>query len=719
MNNDMSGAAHTVLQARQITGDVYVTHGAAPSIDVPRQLPPRRGQVIDREQERALLRSALLDRPDRSPVVVLTGLGGIGKTALAVDVGHLLAQEFPDGQLFADLVAFSEGGPARVTDVLVGFLTALGVPAEHVPAREADRMALYRTRTAGRRLLIVLDNAHDADQVRPLIPASDHASVLITSRSRLSELALDGAQYVQVEHLDREHAVDLITALLGTPTVAAERAAAEHLAEACDGHPLALSIACALISTRPGRSLSSLAHELASRAAVLYLSLGVHTIRGVLDVSYDDLSPTAIAVSEAMSWHPGAHFTAETAAAAVAQPIGEVRAALNELVEASLLVEQPDGRLVFHNLAREYAFDRVTQRAPELRTEVLARLAGYYRDRCVAADLALRPHQRKFAPAYLDVASPFAGRAQALAWFRAERDAAVALLRTTVERAWSEVGWTLAEPLWTLLHHDGHLEEALETQRLGELAATRCGHWFQAVALTRQGHLLRKLGQFDKAGQRCSRALSQVDHYRDNWPADVCEWLESVATNGQGHAAEGLGQFDQALTAFTHSLHIEQRRAEANPNSTGYAIALRRRDIAWVLAQQGQFDEAHQQLDLATAIMQELVDTYGDAGGYGRTLYLRGRIYALAGKHRSARAAYNAAEQILPAVDGHRWLVDLYVHAADTDVALRDITAADRHLRAAIDLAERGGRDDLARDLRARLAGVAENPGVDPGVISS
>lgn len=715
MTNEMSGHAHTLLQAQHIAGGVHIRHPAAPLVEVPRQLPPRRGQVIDRERERGLLQCALLDQPGQPRLVVLTGLGGIGKTALAVDVGHFVAAEFPDGQLFVDLAALSAGGPSRAGDVLAAFLTALGVPAEHVPARESERVALYRTRTAGRRLLVVLDNAHDADQVRPLIPASDDASVLITSRSRLSELALDGARHVEVPHLGREDAVALIAALVGTPTVAAERAAAEQLATACDGHPLALSIACALVSTRAARSLSWLTHELASRAAVLYLSLGAQTIRGVLDVSYENLSPSAVAVCEAMCWHPGVQFAADAAAAAVDQPVREVQAALNELIEASLLIEEPDGRLLFHNLFREYARDRAAQRAPELQDDVLGRLAGYYRDRCVAADLALRPHQRKFAPAYRDVHSPFAGRAQALVWFRGERDAAVALLRIAVEHGWFEVGWTLAEPLWTLLHHDGHLAAALETQRLGELAAARCGHWFEAVALIRQGHLLRTMGRFEDAVLCCARAISMVKRHRDRWPYEVLEWIESTATNGRGSAAEGLGQLDQALTAFHHSLRIEHRRAEANPHSTGYAIALRRRDIAWVLAQQGRFDDAHQQMDLVTQIMRKLVVTHDDAGGYGRTLYLRGRIYALANDHRAARAAYDAAEQVLPAVDGHRWLVDLYKYATDTDLALRDFVAAERHLRLAIQLAERGGHDDLVDELRISLAAVIDGFGAGPG----
>jgi tetratricopeptide (TPR) repeat protein len=638
VNNDMSGeVSGGLVQALRIDGGVkIINHAPLPSVDIPRQLPPRR-QFVNRETERDFLQRVVLGELDVPRLVVVTGVGGVGKTALAAEVAHAVSDHFPDGQLHADLGAFSPTGSASSTDLLAEFLFAMGLPAQHVPSTMAGRLASYRSRTAGRRLLVMLDDAATAGQVRPLIPASPHSAILITSRTRLGELAIDGARHVSLQGLQHEHAIGLLDAVLGVPVVAAERTAAEQIVGLCHRLPLALMVAAGLVATRSSRSLTSIAADLAARNSVISLSLGEISIRGVIDVSYDELSPRAGAIYHAMALHPG-RFSAEVVAAAFRRTVADVQPPLEELVEANLLQDDATGRYMFHDLVREHAVEQsASAMSDRQRATVLFAIAHYYRDRSMAADIAIRPTQHKVASGYNDVSFRFSDSNEAMEWFRRDRDAVLGTLRVAVTREWdSDIAWSLAEPLWTLLQHDGHYGLVLETQNLGAQDAHRRAHHFEAVALARKAHALRHLGRYDEAKSWCTLALDLVETHVGQWSASACEWIESVAVQGRGHAAEGTGDLTAALVDYQRSLQIEQRRAVANPGSTGYGVALRLRDIAWVHARRGDAALAHQRLDEAEAIMRTMAETTGDGSGLGRTLYMRGRIHALAGHHEEA-----------------------------------------------------------------------------------
>ncbi|NEE50852.1 regulator, partial [Streptomyces sp. SID8455] len=308
-DNDLSGTVHGfVVQAGSVHGGIHVSGGGARE-DVPQpwQLPPS-VRITDRTDElRALELHRCRAMEDGHPTLAaVSGLGGVGKTAVALAWLHTLRPHFPGGQLYADLGAQAPDGPADPGEVVGRFLRALGVPTGQVPPALGERVALYRSLTADRQLVVLLDDAATAAQVRPLLPAG-RCVTAVTSRRRMPGLSLDGGHVIHLEPLSTEAAVELLDSTLADGRVAAQPEEARALVLLCAGLPLAVRIAGARLAARPRQGITAMVRALSEeheRLEALAIE-GDHDVRAALDLSYQGLPPTAARLYRLLGLHPG------------------------------------------------------------------------------------------------------------------------------------------------------------------------------------------------------------------------------------------------------------------------------------------------------------------------------------------------------------------------------------------------------------------------------
>jgi hypothetical protein len=353
---ELAAVAGSVGPALQTTGD------AAPA---PRQLPAGARHFTGRDTELRFLTGVLEESESESAggtvvISAIGGMAGVGKTAVALQWAHEQAGRFPDGQLYANLRGFDPtGAPLSAATVMRSFLEALGVPVARIPANAEARLGLYRSMLVGRRMLIVLDNARDVGQVRPLIPASAGCMVLVTSRNQLTELiALDGAASLTVGLLALEEARELLARRLGDERIAREQGAADLVIGLCARLPLALNIAAAQALTRPAMPLSQLADELGdARHRLDVLSAGQDSadVRAVFSWSYRRLSAPAARLFRLLGLHPGPDISLPAAAGLAGLGHDETRRALDEMTSAHVVTEHSPGRYILHDLLRTYA----------------------------------------------------------------------------------------------------------------------------------------------------------------------------------------------------------------------------------------------------------------------------------------------------------------------------------------------------------------------------
>ncbi|MEU6268304.1 AfsR/SARP family transcriptional regulator [Saccharopolyspora shandongensis] len=407
-------AFHAVLS----TGD------ERPPARVPSQLPRENRGFVGRGAELSQLDAAL---DDDGPIRILTGPAGVGKTALALRWAHQVAADFEDGCLFVDLRGFDDADPVAPEQALSGFLRALGVPAARIPDDLDERAALYRSVLVDRRLLVVLDNARSAAQVRPLLPGNSGCAVLVTSRSRLDDLAAtEGAVRLSLPVLGRESAVAVLRLLLGSERVAAEPAAAAELAELCDRLPLALRIAAARGSSHPHftiRSLADIYSDERHRLARLSLPDSGGSIHAVLTTSYRRLDAASARLFRLLGEHPGAEVDYFAAAALAGTTLRDNQPRLENLVAVNLLQVTGPGRYGRHDLIRLHSATLAAGEPAADRDAAITRLLDYYLH---AAESGLRAVEGSARRPGQQAAHPLAElpdlpTAQAaLNWFRTE-----------------------------------------------------------------------------------------------------------------------------------------------------------------------------------------------------------------------------------------------------------------------------------------------------------
>ncbi|MEU8927863.1 BTAD domain-containing putative transcriptional regulator [Kitasatospora sp. NPDC048545] len=483
---------------------------------VPQQLPRRMVDFVGRQAE--------LDRldhdcgPDRAadgPVLVV-GPAGVGKSALVTAWAHRSAARFPDGRLHADLHGLDPDGPARPDAVLADFLHALGVPADAVPADRAGRAALFRERTGGRRLLVVLDDAADPDQVADLLPEGPGCAAVVTSRGPLEDLvALDGAALLRLAALPEEDALLLLERALTPERVRAEPEAAARLVRLCDRLPLALRTAAAHLASRPDWTVAELADELAderTRLAVLDAD-GAHGIGAQLRLTHRRLSPSAADLLTALAVHPGGEVDTLAAAALLRTDTATAHRALGELAAHHLLTGTAPGRYGRTDLVRLFGADLLAD-LPEPRRQLLReRLADHYLAALQHCGSFLDPGQEDAdPPVHPPQALPSAVDIRtALDWFRAEEPAVRALVDalavTDPERA-----WRLALTSGSLYYGASRFTDWLARTRVGQEAAERCGDPV-AIALLHncRAQALVALERRHESAEAARRAVAATD----------------------------------------------------------------------------------------------------------------------------------------------------------------------------------------------------------------
>jgi DNA-binding SARP family transcriptional activator/tetratricopeptide (TPR) repeat protein len=459
----------------------------APAV-VPRQLPAAVAGFTGRDHELARLTSLLGQEPDgRAPAMVISAIGGtagVGKTALAVHWAHQVAARFPDGQLYINLRGYDPRSPVAPADALAGFLQALGVPGQQIPVGADDRAGLYRSRLAGRRVLVILDNARDAGQVRPLLPGDPGCFAVVTSRDVLAGLvAADGAQRIDLDVLPPAEAVGLLRSLIGS-RADDDLEAAEELATLCARLPLALRIAAELAVSRPDAALTELTAELAaSRLDCLDAGDDRTDVRAVFSWSVRQLPEDVARPFALAGLHPGEDLDVYAAAALDGISTAQARRVLGRLQRASLLQEAGGGRYGMHDLLRAYAREQAAARdGGGSCHQALTCLFDYYLAAAGAAMDVVFPAEAHHRPRVATVAAvlpELPGPAEARGWLDRERANLVAVIVHCAQQGWPEHTAGLAGILARYLISGSHLAEAeivyghaLEAaRRSGDLAA--------------------------------------------------------------------------------------------------------------------------------------------------------------------------------------------------------------------------------------------------------
>lgn len=449
-------------------------HAEKQAVPVPRQLPLDVGGFVGRERDLAALDEALTGSPD-ARFALVTGMPGVGKTALAIHWAHRAAPDFPDGQLFANLRGFTDTRPADPADVLAGFLRALGV--RDLPAEVDQLAASFRSAVAGRRVLVVLDDASSAEQVRPLLPGTPAGAVVITSRTRLLGLvAREGAASRALEPLDAPDALDLLRRTIGADRADADPVVTAELAEACGRLPLALRIAGATARTRPAAALSAVLEELTSAdpLAALDATLDRETaVRSAIAPSYRALEPLAQRVFRLFGLLPGGGIGLRALAAATALEPAELRPVVRTLLDMHLITEPAAERYDQHALLRSWARVRgLEDDADDARDAARLRLITHYAG--LATEAVQLRHPRPYRIAYATARSEgtsFADAVEARSWF----DAEFTTLTTLTRQAAAAGHAALATQLCVALHFEFERRRSAEWLEVSEaaLAAAR------------------------------------------------------------------------------------------------------------------------------------------------------------------------------------------------------------------------------------------------------
>lgn len=698
--NEVSEISGNVVQAREIHGDLHIHHGSAGALPVPRQLPADTAAFVGRETDLADL-DALLASDDGARAVVISALAGgagVGKTTLAVRWAHRVRERFPDGDLFVNLRGYDPGQPVTPGQALEGFLRALDVPAEKISVELATRAALFRSLLAGRRMLVILDNAASAEQVRPLLPGSAGCLTLITSRSRLSGLtAREGASRVPIDVLSLEDAMKLFRQVIGEARVDAELETAADLARRCGYLPLALRIAADRAATHPHLRLADLVEELADERDRLDTLASdddeMTAVRAVFSWSYEKLPPDAARVFRLLGLHTGPEVSSEAAAALAGLPTTRIRRLLDTLTGQHLLEQIGRNRYRFHDLLRTYAAERAAHDEPETaRVAAVSRLLGWYLHTTRAARHILVPNTAEVAIEPVVPAHPpptFSTYEEALSWCEQERTNLVSMVHLAAEVGHDVAAWQLTYVLTSFLWLRWYMDDWLATLLVGLAAARRIED------LNAQAQLLIDLGERACALGRLDEA---VDYFEQALPLSRqggSQGTEGFCLNGLGAAYSGLGRFEEALDHLYQALaifsDIRARRGEG--------IALCNLGEAW--RGLGRSADAIRCQREAAAILEEI----GNHEGRATALRGLGDVYRDQRRLDDAARSYHEALKIFRA-QGHRREIGVtLVGLGVAQLASGQTEAAVRSWQESLAIFRDLG-EPQAREIQARLAAI-------------
>ncbi|MFF0177127.1 tetratricopeptide repeat protein [Micromonospora profundi] len=684
------------------------TWGAAtsPPAVVPRQLPPAVSGFCGRAAYLATL-DGVGKQPE--PLAVITGPAGVGKTSLAAHWAHRAASNYPDGQLYADLCGFHpHAQPAEPAAVVRRFLDALGVHHSRIPAELVAQTALFRSITAGRRMLILLDNAAAAEQVRPLLPASGTTMVVITSRSQLTGLvAAEGAHHLALDLLTPQEARSLLQRRLGADRIEAEPAAAAEIVERCGRLPLALAVAAARAVSEHGSTLSDVAQDLsdsARRLDVLDTGDSATDVRAVLSWSYHRISSPAADVFRLLGTHPAPQIGLPAAAHLAGLAVEAARRILLELKRAHLVTALSSDRYTLHDLLHLYAADLARTHDDErTRAEAMGRVIDYYLSHAMAADRALYP-ARDRPPATYDVpAGPPWHAEDALAWFIREHQALDALLRSAAEQGRHREACQLAWAISCYLEQRGHLKELIDGQSLALDAARHLDDdHLQAVFIRHLGRAYVLLDDRERAIALLAEA-AELAHRSGDGVLAANSILPTARLVSKTDLPQAIALCRTAISRFEQEGH-----------EVGRASALN--SIGWYLTLLGRPAEAIVYCEEALVVLER----HGYRNLLASTLNSLARAHLDLGNHLLAAQLYERALGLVREVGDRYMFAEILMHAGDAHLAAGDTSQAERAWRDAMHvfteldhpdaLDARNRLADLPGESRSRTTGLAEPP---------
>ncbi|GGV83942.1 SARP family transcriptional regulator [Streptomyces gelaticus] len=649
----------------------------------PRQLPAPPPLLAGRDGELVRLDKLLAPQGEPHggtvPIAVICGTGGVGKTSLALRWAHGWQEHFPDGQLFADLQGFTPSGePADPYAVMRGFLEALGADPGSLPATPQSQAALYRSLTADRRLLIVLDNARDTDQVVPLLPGSPTCTVLITSRHRLPGLAAShGAAQLTLETLDPAEARDLLVRRLGSDRIAAEPGAATELLRHCAGLPIAISVLAARLTTDPMLTLIALAAELREAATPLdALETGEPNgdMRIVFASSYLALDTESARVFRQFAQAPGADIGLPAAASLTGLPLPRLRNRLHRLQAHHLVQERVPGRFTCHDLLRAYALEMTENVAPAGEAEAaLTRVLDHYAHTAYAADRLLLPHRDPLAPtspAHGTRLEEFADADRAMEWFASEHTVLTAAVNHAVRAGHDAQAWRMAWAITTFLARRAWWADVTAVHSTALAAAVRLGDpAAQAESRRALAWACTETGRFAEAHQELAHALALAETNGDHLSAAHTHLAVGWLYEREDDNAAALRHDRSAVEYFTSAGNLPGRARALNA-------------VAWDHTQLGDHEASVRRCQEALVIQRELGDERGRAGTWDTLGYAYHRL----GEHTKAIDCYQHSLDLNRAL-GHRYNeAETLVHLSQAHRATEAVESARDVLREALSI---------------------------------
>ncbi|MFF2385710.1 ATP-binding protein [Streptomyces sp. NPDC058108] len=650
--NEVSGTVMgPLVQARTIHGGIHLHH-SPPEWPIPRQLPVDTRHFVGRSADLTELGQALDDAVHHESGVVaitaISGTAGIGKTALAIHWAHQIARHFPDGQLYINLRGFDTRSPVEPEQALHAFLSALGVEAGRIPLDLAAQAALFRSTVDGRRVLIVLDNARDAQHVRPLLPASPSCLAVITSRNRVDSLVVrEGVHRVILNLMSHNDARALLAKRIGHKRVDSEPAAVDDVIQLCGRLPLALSIVAARAAALSQFPISSLAEDLTDERTRLD-ALNLHetdlSVEAVFSWSSRLLTPQGARLFELLGVAPGSDVGVHASAVLADMTPTAVSTLLTELTQTHLVEEYSPKRYRLHDLLRAYAV-KVARSDDELDLKpAMQRLLDFYLHTSHSGDRILDPLRESIEIEEGDRHSSFSlvDRKQAQEWFAAEHDNLLAAARYAAENDLDEQVVWLAWSATTFLHRGGHWYDYREIQRVALLSAVRTGEKkAQAITHRNLGNALAQLKSYDEASENHRKALALFVELGD-------ERGQARVHHALGYLSEKRGDYAAALEHGKRALALYQ----ACDDRAGEARSLNA--MGWYHAMLQNYEATVYNCEQALVILRTLDDPTYEA----HTLDSLGYAYHHTGSFEQAISCFRTA------IEFYRELEDQYYYAA-------------------------------------------------------
>ncbi|MEU6603346.1 AfsR/SARP family transcriptional regulator [Streptomyces flaveolus] len=670
------------------------------------QLPPQLSVFAGRREQ--------LDEADRlvaaaggraGPTIgLIIGTAGVGKTSFAVHWAHRVAADFPDGKLYLDLRGFSaDDAPKSPSEAVSVLLQSLGVPAQQLPEHAEAQLAMYRSIIAERRMLLLLDNARDAQQVRPLLAGGPGTLIIVTSRVQLSGLvAADGAHPIYLDVLSEDDSLDMLAQRLGPHRLQAEPEAALDVVDCCARLPLALSIVAARAATRPSFRLEDIAAELRTSRGNLdaFDSGGDPSLnaRSVFSWSYSALSEPAAHLFRFLSLHVGSHMSIPSIASLSAVAPSEAHRLLRELCDAALLNEAAPGRYAWHDLLQAYANELCVMTEPAVaRTDAQHRLVSFYTINIHSAAEVLNPHRPRIEepttfPGVL-IKEP-AEYAEALSWSFTEHAVLLEVIASAMAAGFYHEVWHLARAMETFLHLTHQSHDRIRTQQLAMAAADKLGNkWMRAHAQHSLSKAYISRDDQDSAHTFAMAALHEFRALGEDYFWSLCKITLGIIAGNQDRHTEAINHYREALAIFAE-------------NEDPVAVATILNNTGYEYLRLDQYDQAIKFCTRSLSMWTEIDDRYGQA----HSLDSIALAYQKALRHEEAIDAYRKAIELFQGLGAHYFAATCLSQLGEIYLSRGDSKAAHDAWRIALD--SMGESDEpqvksLQDTLRARLTQVS------------